>query len=212
MSYYFPLIPSLLAILYINKRRKADAILKQLIHSPKKVLYFNAKEDFSAKQFGEAFRKLLEENLESNQTLVFLCIGSDRATGDCLGPILGDRLSKLSLNRYQVYGTLENPVHAKNLSDTIEYIYKKYSNPFIVAVDSSLGQASHVGYVTLGKGTLKPGAGVDKELPAVGDLFITGIVNFSGMFDQMLLQTTRLHLVMSLANNIYYGIQKGILI
>lgn len=186
--------------------------MKQLLSPSKKVLYFNAKDDFAAHQFGSAFRELLEENHKAGQPIIFLCIGSDRATGDCLGPILGDKLSKLSLSHFKVYGTLKEPVHAKNLAETIDTIYKEHDNPFIIAIDSSLGRASHVGYVTLGKGALKPGAGVEKELPSVGDLFITGIVNFSGIFDQMLLQTTRLHLVMSLANNIYSGIRRGIFI
>ena len=53
---------------------------------------------------------------------------------------------------------------------------------------------------------LKPGAGVDKELPCVGDYYITGIVNICGILDQMLLQTTRLHTVMSLSDQIYDGI------
>lgn len=186
--------------------------MKETFNSSKKVLYFNAKEKFAVHQFGISFRELLEENHKDGQQLIFLCIGSDRATGDCLGPILGDKLSQHSLTNYKVYGTLEQPVHAKNLTDTIETIYKEHSDPFIVAIDSSLGRASHIGYVTLGKGSLKPGAGVEKELPSVGDLFITGIVNFSGIFDQMLLQTTRLHVVMSLANNIYSGIRRGIFI
>ena len=59
----------------------------------------------------------------------------------------------------------------------------------------------------MGEGPLKPGAGVDKDLPYVGDLFVTGIVNLSGLFDQMLLQTTRLGIVMSLVDNIYHGIR-----
>lgn len=179
------------------------------METPKKVFYFNSKEEYVAHKFGTTFGKLLEENFKEGQTLVFLCIGSDRATGDCLGPILGQKLAKLSYQDYIVYGTLEQPVHAKNLVETMKQIYTELENPFIVAVDSSLGRASHVGYVTLGKGSLKPGAGVEKELPSVGDLFITGIVNFSGLFDQMLLQTTRLHVVMSLANNIYSGIRRG---
>jgi len=63
---------------------------------------------------------------------------------------------------------------------------------------------------TLGIGSLKPGAGVGKDLISVGDVFITGIVNLSGLLDRMLLQTTRLHTVMSLADRIYLGIRYGL--
>ena len=108
---------------------------------------------------------------------------------------------------YFVYGTLKEPVHAKNLKETIDKIYHIHENPLIVAIDASLGRSSHVGYYTLGEGPLRPGAGVDKQLPIVGDYYITGIVNISGLLDQMLLQTTRLHTVMSLSDQIYEGIR-----
>jgi len=50
--------------------------------------------------------------------------------------------------------------------------------------------------------------GVDKKLPAVGDLCITGIVNLSGFGGQMLLQTTRLSLVLELASFIVSGLRR----
>lgn len=186
--------------------------MNQIAAKKEKIYYFNPEESLAVHHFSITFSRLLEENYQKGQELIFLCIGSDRATGDCLGPILGYKLSKLPFQGYHVYGTLERPVHAKNLVETINEIYNNYRNPFVIAVDSSLGRASHIGYVTLGKGALKPGAGVSKELPAVGDIFITGIVNISGLFDHMLLQTTRLNIVMSLADNIYSGIRRGILL
>lgn len=60
--------------------------------------------------------------------------------------------------------------------------------------------------ITLGEGSLSPGIGVNKELPQIGDLFITGIVNIAGLGGQMLLQTTRLSIVMKLADFIATGI------
>ena len=83
-----------------------------------KIYYFNPEEQLASYYFGEAFSKLLEENYRRGQELVFLCIGSDRATGDCLGPILGYKLTRLPSKDYFVYGTLEQPVHAKNLANT----------------------------------------------------------------------------------------------
>ncbi len=172
----------------------------------KKILYFSTSDRYSFIKFGDSLYKLLLPEL-SVRPLVFLCIGTDRATGDCLGPLLGRRLNESCYGSfYEVYGTLEDPVHAKNLQETIDRIYRCHKNPLVVAVDASLGSSSHVGYYTLGEGPLKPGAGVDKELPCVGDYYITGIVNICGILDQMLLQTTRLHTVMSLSDQIYDGI------
>lgn len=180
--------------------------LKQFVEKNKKIFYFDSKERYSPYDFGNTLLNLLEVNSYKNKTIVFLCIGSDRATGDCLGPLLGYKLSHLPSKNYVVYGTLEEPVHAKNLKETVSRIYSENNNPFIIAIDASLGKASHVGYYTLGEGPLKPGAGVDKDLPYVGDLFVTGIVNLSGLFDQMLLQTTRLGTVMTLVDYICQGI------
>ena len=57
-----------------------------------------------------------------------------------------------------------------------------------------------------GRGSLKPGLGVCKELHAVGDLFITGIVAGCSHYDPMMLQSIRLALVMQLADCISAGI------
>ena len=173
----------------------------------KKILYFNTSDRYASIEFGDSLYQLLCKEVVS-RPLVFLCIGSDRATGDCLGPLLGHRLDAVLRNSpYFVYGTLKEPVHAKNLKETIDKIYHIHENPLIVAIDASLGRSSHVGYYTLGEGPLRLGAGVDKQLPIVGDYYITGIVNISGLLDQMLLQTTRLHTVMSLSDQIYEGIR-----
>lgn len=178
-----------------------------LFKSNNKVAYFNSTDKSSAYELGKMLSELMKEHVLSNRAIIFLCIGSDRATGDCLGPIIGYKLSKYkNLHNYYVYGTLEEPVHAKNLRDTIEMINMTHDDAFIIAIDASLGKSNHIGYITLGVGPLKPGAGVDKDLPEVGDLFITGIVNFSGFLDHMLLQTTRLNVVMLLADQICLGI------
>jgi putative sporulation protein YyaC len=177
------------------------------LKSKSRISYFNSSEKNTAYELGCMLMELLKDPILLNRTLIFLCIGSDRATGDCLGPIIGYKLSKYNKHyNYLVYGTLEEPVHAKNLKDTLDIIYQTYDDAFIVAIDASLGKSDHIGYITLGEGSLKPGAGVDKALPEAGDIFITGIVNFSGVMDNLLLQTTRLNVVMSMADQICLAI------
>lgn len=175
--------------------------------SKNRIVYFNSTEQGSAFELGRALTEFIKEHVLFDKSIVFLCIGSDRATGDCLGPIIGYKLSKyVRQKNVYVYGTLEEPVHAKNLKDTVAMIYETHEDAFIIAIDASLGKQDHIGYITLGEGPLKPGAGVDKDLPEVGDLFITGIVNFSGLLDHILLQTTRLNVVMSMADQICLAI------
>jgi putative sporulation protein YyaC len=65
----------------------------------------------------------------------------------------------------------------------------------------------HVGYITIGKGPIKPGSGVNKNLSPVGDMYITGIVNCGGFMDFLILQNTRLSIVMKMADLISTGIK-----
>ncbi len=172
----------------------------------KTVYYIDSSQPDAAIQLGQSLLSCLKTIERPWQELVILCIGSDRITGDCLGPICGQKLSRLKARKSFVYGTLTQPVHALNLSDTLVMILARHPAALILAIDASLGAEHHLGFISAGIGPLVPGAGVKKELPAVGDLFITGIVNQSGMFDRFLLQTTRLSTVLGLADTITLGI------
>lgn len=134
--------------------------------------------------------------------IVFVCIGTDRSTGDSLGPIIGSKLKKLYPKNISVYGTLDVPVHALNLKETSEHIKRTHTFPYIIAIDACLGELKNVGMITLASGSLKPGAGVNKKLPEVGHLHITGIVNVGGFMEYFVLQNTRLSLVMKMADTI----------
>ncbi|GGE48288.1 spore protease YyaC [Pullulanibacillus camelliae] len=131
--------------------------------------------------------------------IVIVCIGTDRSTGDSLGPLVGRYLNRFSHQPYAIYGTIDAPVHAMNLSETIELIYTKYNHPFVIAVDACLGKYENIGNITLDKGAIKPGAGVKKKLPEIGDIHIKGIVNVSGYMEYLVLQNTRLSLVMNIS-------------
>ncbi|MGV8145374.1 MAG: spore protease YyaC [Alkaliphilus sp.] len=152
---------------------------------------------------------LLEYYQAPYKELVFLCIGTDRSTGDSLGPIIGYKLENMILPKKNIHiiGTLKNPVHAKNLENKIKTIYNSYNHPFIVAIDACLGNSARIGFVKVAKGPLKPGAGVNKKLPQIGDLHITGIVNTCGYMEYLVLQNTRLFLVMEMAETIAKGIK-----
>ncbi|MEG2441582.1 MAG: spore protease YyaC [Acetivibrio sp.] len=181
--------------------------MDDLIIKSYKPAYYNPKEGGSIYQFCRSLHSYLKEPMEMHREIVLVCIGSDRATGDCLGPLVGYKLSKFHYPNLHIYGTLTSPIHAKNLDRALSHISDSHQNPFIIAVDASLGVAGHIGWVTLAEGSLYPGIGVDKDLPGVGDIHITGIVNLSGMLSHMLLQTTRLNEVMGLADFIYMGIR-----
>lgn len=146
----------------------------------------------------QSFVSTLKE-LSNRKKIVFACIGTDRATGDCLGPLVGTNLKRLG---YTVFGTLEEPLHAQNLTRELQKIRTIHNPDLILAIDASLGQLKDIGKISLANSPLKPGAGVQKELPPVGDLSILGTVNIGGILDLQILQCTRLHTVMKLASDI----------
>lgn len=149
----------------------------------------------------------LEEWLPSTKEIVIACIGTDRSTGDSFGPLVGSMLSDQYLESFHIYGTLENPLHALNLKERLATIHKNHPNPYILAIDACLGKSSSVGSVVLGKGSLCPGSALKKDLPPVGQLHISGMVNVSGFMEHVVLQNTRLHVVMQMAAKVAAAIQ-----
>ncbi len=132
--------------------------------------------------------------------IVVVCVGTDRSTGDSLGPLVGTALARYHSPLFHLYGTLEEPVHAVNLEETLSLINERYINPFIIGIDACLGHSTSVGHIQVVEGPLRPGAGVNKQLPPVGDIHLTGIVNVGGFMEYFVLQNTRLSLVMRLSD------------
>lgn len=171
-----------------------------------KVYYICGREQSASEKLAHFLRICISRVSRPWDELVFLCIGSDRVTGDSLGPLIGHQLCRQGFCSHPVYGTLAHPVHALNLTDCVSHIKERHPSALIIAIDASLGSKKHLGFITVGNGSIRPGAGVKKELPEVGDVFITGIVNLSGTFEHLLLQTTRLSTIVHMADSITGGI------
>jgi len=157
----------------------------------------------------------IEQTLQSTynnnyQEVIVLCIGTDRSTGDSLGPLVGSYLEKAFNKSFSVYGNLANPVHAMNLQEITETIYTKHHLPLIIAIDACLGKMDNIGIIRTQEGPVRPGAGVNKNLSPIGDINVTGIVNVGGFMEYMVLQNTRLHLVTKMAEVISFGLRWGI--
>lgn len=154
-------------------------------------------------------------NLTLNPNIVVVCVGTDRSTGDSLGPFIGTSLVKhqcagLLRSNITVYGTLDEPVHALNLDHFVQSIQKKDKSVSTIAVDACLGRAQNIGFISLKRGPLKPGTGVNKTLPMVGDYHIIGVVNVSGFMEHVVLQNTRLSLVVQMAEVVASAITIGL--
>lgn len=144
-------------------------------------------------------------NLPLTSRVVLVCVGTDRSTGDCLGPLIGSRLVKERERgnlpqSVTIFGTLDEPVHALNLQQyKLKLASADYRASTVIAIDACLGVSRNVGCISVKKGPLRPGTGVNKRLPWIGDYHIIGIVNVSGFMEHVVLQNTRLSLVMRMA-------------
>lgn len=157
----------------------------------------------AVERLGETLiRQMWALNPDGRRPLLVVAIGTDRSTGDSLGPLVGSRLQEMAGNTIQVLGTLDEPVHAANIDHKLSYIREHYPEALVLAIDASLGPSDSVGYITLAPGPLKPGAGVQKNLPSVGELHLTGTVNVGGYMEYLVLQNTRLSTVVKMANQI----------
>ncbi|MCI8518033.1 MAG: spore protease YyaC [Hungatella sp.] len=167
----------------------------------RELYYYDTNREFETAEMAARLYMMIQEEMDRNQkeNVLLLCIGTDRSTGDSLGPLIGHQLRNRGLKHIQVLGTLSRPVHAMNLEDTLGLVRQYYHDHLVIAVDASVGMNDHIGCITLGRGALKPGLGVSKELRSVGDLFITGIVSGCGNYDPVMLQSIRLSVVMRMA-------------
>ena len=87
------------------------------------IYYFDSGEQEDAGLCAGMLRQMIGEIMrrENRRGVLLFCIGTDRSTGDSLGPLIGHKLRDLGQKneRVQVVGTLDCPVHAMNLEQAI---------------------------------------------------------------------------------------------
>jgi putative sporulation protein YyaC len=102
--------------------------------------------------------------LEENKEVVFIGIGSSGTYLDSIGPRIGTELAK---HYPYVYGTIEDPLHALNAETKYSQIKKRHPNANVVAIDAMVSK-DYLGKIITGPGSIKPGAGVGKNIESIG--------------------------------------------
>lgn len=161
----------------------------------------------------EFYNELNEKN-KAFSDLIFLCIGTDRLTGDCFGPLVGDKLkgniNNITMNA-RVYGSLEEPIIQSNVNSKINEIYIKYDNPCIVAIDAALSTEENIGKIIVTNNSLKLGKGLQKNIAQIGNISIKGVIGKkrkSRKKNMEILQNTSLNIVMNMASIVSNGIME----
>ena len=138
---------------------------------------------------------------------VVVCIGSDLAIGDSLGPVTGSMLKfKTQGLGFFLYGTLSTPITAKEIKYIRTFLKETHRGCPVIAVDAAVGDAGDIGLIKINDTPLLPGAGANKQLGAIGDITIMGIVAEKSLANYGLLNSTRLNLVYSMAEIISNGL------
>ncbi len=162
-----------------------------------------AKINYKKENVIQVLSSSLKDIIDDNTIVV--CIGTDRAIGDSLGPLIGTML-KNSDFKYPVYGTLDNPIHALNIYESIENIKKTHPNGSFLAIDACLGSKSTIGNIQIREGPILPGKGVGKKLPQIGHYSIVGIVDKIDESNRFSFNSVRLSFILELAELISLSI------
>lgn len=141
------------------------------------------------------------QSMPLGREIVIVCVGTNRCSGDALGPMVGSRLmERFEDHRYiRIYGTLDKPVHALNLSKTIQHIEAHHPHAYVIAVDACLGQLFKIGTIQLVEAPLVPGVSLNKKLPEVGHIHFKGIINNHSELNHKVLEHTSLTFVRDMA-------------
>lgn len=170
----------------------------------KEELYNNFIQDFSV---------ILREKIRDLEVskLIFLCIGTDRITGDSFGPLVGYKLKHLfrEEKNIKVVGDLDNIVTIHNVEKIIKDINTTYEIPFIIAIDAAISNKNNIGKIIVSGEKMNIGSGLNKKSIYIGDVSIKGIVSKDlkkPQYNFKLLQNTSLGLIMNMAECTAYGI------
>lgn len=155
------------------------------------------------------FLEVFNSSYKGTGTIVLLCIGTDKIIGDCFGPLVGYNLKKYENNNFFIEGDLDKIICATNIINRINEVYKKYSNPFIIAIDSCLSHLYNEGDIIISSRGLRPGSCLNKNFKEIGDMSIKGVVGKYSKENYDNLNNVRLKTVIDMANIVSEEIKKA---
>ena len=136
---------------------------------------------------------------------VIVCVGTDAVVGDCLGPLVGTLLKERLLGKTFIFGTVENPITAKEVKTVADFVKNAYPYSPVLAIDAALGSRDEIGSLKIADCPIRPGLGVDKRLGEIGSASIMGVVEDKER-GKTLLSTVRFSLIYKMATAICGGV------
>lgn len=105
----------------------------------------------------------------------FVCIGTNRIISDSFGPRVGKKLKQIFYKNenINVYGTMENPIHLKN----VEYFLKKIENKNqIILIDSAIGRKEDIGNTYVNRGGMEIGKAFNHSIYIPANINIKTVI------------------------------------
>ena len=144
-------------------------------------------------------QKMLE--MLGGEIPVIVCVGTDAAIGDSLGPLCGTFIENKRRDLF-VYGSLQKTITAKEIKTVRAFVQKVHPYSKVLVIDAAVGKRYDVGRIKISDSSIKPGLGADKDLPPIGDVSIIAIVGEKTKNNYEFFSLTRLSPVFSLAKTI----------
>lgn len=138
---------------------------------------------------------------------VIICVGTDAAIGDTLGPLVGTKLNEAHIKAF-VYGSLEKTITAKEISTVKNFINNVHPLSKTLVIDAAVGFDCDVGKIKISDEGIFPGLGAEKKLPYLGDGSIIGIVSPRSKNNEVFMNLTRFSPIYKMAETISDGILK----
>lgn len=122
----------------------------------------------------------IEKNNKNYSNIIFLCIGTDKIIGDCLGPLVGTRLKEIMDNKniynINIYGTLDENVCYTNIKEVLKDLNKNSQTNCIITIDAALSDEKNIGKIFVDNDKMILGEGLNKLKIEVGDVSIKAVV------------------------------------
>ena len=119
-------------------------------------------------------RMLYKFNIDRDfSEIVILCIGTDKLIGDCVGPMVGQKLindwqsknnDNIKKKEIVILGNMERTLNYKNAENIIKQVNKNCNMPFIIAIDTALSKISTTQKIYVNNGSLTIGNSLGRKL------------------------------------------------
>ena len=147
------------------------------------------------------FNKRKKKNKKTGEPII-VCVGTDLAIFDALGPLCGTLL-KEKMPNVTLYGNLDFLQTAKNIRQTKTRLKRDYRNRPIIAIDAATTDEKNIGTIIVRNQPLRPGTGARKNLGNIGDVTVFGLTMCGYEWRD---SSIRLGVVYSMAKSISDGV------